>query len=168
MYGNAAAELYIHDNRASVDTAVSLKGKQLSDEPNAFVFRRVFHESCQAELKEGLARLGAVFIARAADLPPAKSNERAPMPIPSPRIVAGTDPETLANLEGGFIIATVTPSAVPEASAVRIRKFGPDYYYVEPLVIESLRDRMPGPEFTLVGSAHARPQPHGASTIAIE
>ncbi len=167
MYGKAAAELYIHDNRASVDTAVSLKGKQLSDEPNAFVFRRVFHESCQAELKEGLARLGAVF-ARGANLPPAESNERAPMPIPSPRIVVGTDPETLANLAGGFIIATVTPSALREASAVRIRKLGPDYYYVEPLVIESLRDRMPGPEFTLVGSAHARPQPHGASIIAIE
>jgi hypothetical protein len=157
MYGDAAAELYIHDNRASVDTAVSLKGKPLSEEPNAFAFRQAFRESCQAELKDGLARLGAVFIARAADLRPAETGKRNPMPTPRPRIVAGTDPETLANLEGGFMVSTVTPSALPEVAAERIRRIGPDYYYRPPVAIESLRDRPSGPEFTLVGSAQAHP-----------
>lgn len=102
MYGAAAANLYVHDNSLPADTAISLGGKRLAAEPYAFAFRQTFSESCQAELKNGLLRLGAVFAAKAAEARSTATGgdrETLPdlLPDPLPRVVVGSDPETLAN-----------------------------------------------------------------------
>ena len=162
MYGGAVANLYYHDNGSSADTAVSLKGKPLAREPYAFAFRNTFSESCQAELKNGLARLGAAFIAKAAKAPPApaaRDREAAPKPLPqpAPRVIAGTDPETLVNRAGSFVVAPVLPpDEAAIVAALLMRKVGSAYYYDDPVVIATLREPRPrGPEFTLIGSALA-------------
>jgi hypothetical protein len=163
MYGGAPAELFVHYNGSPSETAVSLQGKRLAAEPYAFAFRQDFNPVCQAELMRGLANLGRAFAARIAE---AQSNDavkpRGPAPVllpnPSPRIAGGHDPETLANLAGRF---TVAPVLTPEEEAIAaasapIRKLGPEYYYVTPIAIEALRKPLPrGPEFSLIGAAHA-------------
>jgi len=162
MYGGAAADLYFHDNGSPADTAVSLKGKPLAQEPYAFAFRHTFNETCQAELTGGLARLVAIFMARAGKDSPATVNSEARatglLPVPAPRLTAGTDPETLANRSG-----TPTPAAIRSQTedyalgASNIRKLGPDYYYADPVAITRLRDPpLRLPEFTLIGSALAQ------------
>ena len=167
MYGGAEANLYVHYNGSPADTAVSLSGKRLSAEPHAFAFRETFNPSCQAELKSGLSRLGAAFAARAE----AKSTKAGrdlktvfgPVPDPLPRVVAGTDPETLANRGGSFTVGPVTPPDEEEelaTASLLIRKIGAGYYYADPIVIETLSDPPPrGPVFTLIGSARADPRP---------
>jgi len=41
MYGGAAANLYVHGNGSSADTAISLDGKRITAEPHAFAFGRL-------------------------------------------------------------------------------------------------------------------------------
>ena len=166
MYGGASAELYFHDNQAPVDTAVSLKGKSLAAEPFAFAFRRTFSESCQAELKIGLARLGDVFIARSTEAVPERIAENEPIPSPRPRLVAGADPETLFNRAGEFEVARVTSNA--DVASAPIRKLGPDYYYAQPIAIEALRDPPSRPTFTLIGSAQANSDRGGSQVSSVE
>ncbi len=165
MYGGAPAELFTHFNGSPSDTAVSLKGEPIMASTNAFAARHFFSGSCQAQLHRGLANLGEAFLARVAE---AKSNapakDRAPtrapdlLPFPVVRIAPGQDPETLANLAGGFVVRTVRPpeEAAIAAASAPIRKLGPEYYYVTPIAIEGLRNPpQRGPVFSLIGSAHA-------------
>ena len=166
MYGGATANLYVHDNGSPADTAISLGGKRLAAEPYAFAFRQTFNESCQAELKGGLTRLGAAFAMKAAktqSTATVRNRKTLPGHLPDPlsRVVVGTDPETLANRAGHFTVAPVTPQedAAIALAPAPIRKLGSDYYYASPIVIETLRDPPPlGPEFTLIGSAEAAPR----------
>jgi hypothetical protein len=165
MYGGAPAELYTHYNGSPSNTAVSLKGEPIMASTNAFAFRHFYSQSCQGQLHRGLANLGEAFLARIAEAQsnaPAKDRARTKAPdlLPSPvvRIASGQDPETLANLAGGFV---VRPVRSPDAAAViaastPIRKLGPEYYYVTPIAIEGLRNPpQRGPVFSLIGPAHA-------------
>jgi hypothetical protein len=180
MYGGAGAELFVHANGRGAENAVSLAGRPLADEPYAFAYRSTFNESCQIELKAGLENLKEVF---ASTVAAAQANgpvfvERTPAPIllPAPvaRVHPSHDPETLANLAGGFKVVPVTPpgqEAVVVASS-SIRRLGPDYYYQPPPTIEALYEPPDlGPEFSLIGSAHAaeRPKddadPTGSTTV---
>jgi hypothetical protein len=173
MYGGAAAELYVHNNGSSADTAVSLKGKPMRASTNAFAYRHFFSEPCQGQLKLGLANLGEVFLTRIAEArsnapPEGRAKTKAPTLLSAPiaRVAPGHDPETLANLAGGFTVAPVVSpeQAVLAAASVPMRKLGPGYYYASPIVIETLRDPPPrGPQFTLIGSAEARPRAGRAS-----
>lgn len=160
MYAGAEANLFVHNNGSPADTAVSLTGKPLAREPNAFAFRHTFSEPCQAELKNGLSLLAAAFAAKAAQQSTASvegqgSGDRLP-PNPVSRVVAGIDPETVSNRAGRFTVAPVLPAEdAAIAAASQMRKLGPDYYY-DPVVIEGLRAPPPrGPEFTLIGSVLA-------------
>jgi hypothetical protein len=160
MYGGAGAELFVHNNAAPAETAVSLKGKPLAREPYAFAYRQTFNEGCHAELKEGLGRLAVAFLARAAEQSiPVRddpiSASRAP-PDPPPRVAVGVDPETAANRGGRF---TVMPTSQYASIAIaQARQLGSGYYYADPVEIVNLRDPIPRiPEFELIGSAVAQP-----------
>ncbi len=170
MYGGEPAELYVHQNGAPVESAVSLKGEPLTASTNAFAYRHFFSPSCQGQLQRGLANLGDAFLVRVADQnrnTPRRNGQtptEAPslLPMPVARVAPGQDPETMANLAGGFTIAPVeveeetsSDDLVASASAP-MRKLGPDYYYTTPIAIEALRNPpQRGPVFSLIGSAHA-------------
>jgi hypothetical protein len=160
MYGGAEANLFVHDNSSPPETAVSLKGKPLAREPYAFAFRETFNEACQAELKTGLTRLAAAFLAKQEQSTAIGTDETAAstvLPHPLRRPPAGNDPETVANRAGGFIARpTLSSKDAAIVAASRMRKLGSDYYYADSLVIPNVRDRLPsGPRFTLIGSAAA-------------
>ena len=90
--------------------------------------------------------------------PASASRRQIFFPAPLPRIIAGTDPETLANRAGNFTVAPVLPpeEAAVAAASIPIRKLGPDYYYATPISIDALRKPLPrGPEFSVIGTAHA-------------
>lgn len=165
MYGGFGADLFIHNNRSPADKAVSLKGKRLASESYAFAFRQTFVEHCQAELKEGLARLGAALTAKeagtkskAAEKDRDRTSRLLPKPVRRPN--PGIDPETAANRAGRFRVLPVmaSPDAEIEAASANIRKLGSDYYYIRPIVIQTLRDPPSlGPEFSLISTAEAGP-----------
>jgi len=163
MYGGAAAELFVYSNGRSADQAVSLTGTPLAAEPYAFAFRSSFSEACQGELKQGLANLAKAFAdqvaAAKANLPVAPGTP-APVLLPAPiaRVNPNQDPETLANLAGGFTVAPVAPEGTEQVAvaSTKIRRLGPDYYYSVPERIEALYAPPDlGPEFSLISSAHA-------------
>ncbi|HET7715614.1 MAG TPA: DUF2865 domain-containing protein [Bauldia sp.] len=173
MYGGAPAELFVHYNGSPSDTAVSLKGEPLASSTNAFAYRYFYSQSCQAQLHTGLASLAEAFLARMAEAqsnapPEDRAKTVAPKLLPRPmvRVEPGQDPETLANLGGGF---TVRPVRSPEEAAVAsasepMRKLGPAYYYTTPIAVEGLRDPpQRGPVFSLIGSAHADEADDGSS-----
>jgi Protein of unknown function (DUF2865) len=179
MYGGADAELFVYANGRSVDRAVSLTGTPLASEPYAFGFRSDFSEACQGELKQGLSNLAKVFAdqvaAAKADLPVAQGTP-APVLLPGPvtRVNPSVDPETLANLGGGFTVEPVAPEGTEQVAVAssKIRRLGPDYYYSAPQRIEALYAPPDlGPEFSLISSAHAaepaRPSdgPTGPTTV---
>ncbi|SDB47176.1 Protein of unknown function [Bauldia litoralis] len=164
MYGGADAELFILANGRSAERAVSLSGRLLTSEPYAFAYRSNFSETCQEELKSGLAHLEKVFAARIADKTRADVQAAAgvqkyhTLPVPVARINASEDPETLSNLAGRFAVALVKAigSEGVAIASTRIRRLGPDYYYLAPATIDSLYDPPDlGPEFSLISSAHA-------------
>ena len=168
MYGGADAELFYHSNGRSAEEAVSYRGNQrLESEPYAFSYRKTFNEACQAELKRGLANLGAAFVDRVAaakKTTPTAQGTPAPILLPRPvaRINLSVDPETRANLAGGFTVGPVTPGDSEEVlvAASTIRRLGPDYYYMAPPKIEALyKPPDLGPEFSLISSAHASEPP---------
>jgi hypothetical protein len=153
MYGGAEANLFVHHNGAPPESAVSLKGRPLAREPYAFAYRESFNETCHAQLKDGLNRLAAAFLAKAAEHSTAGAEAQVPAsrapPNPPQRAVAGIDPETVANRAGSFMVR-------PALSQSEIRKLGSDYYYADAIAIETLRQPPPqGPEFILIGSAKA-------------
>ena len=165
MYGGAPAELFVHQNGAASDTAVSLKGEPLAGATNSFAYRHFFSPSCQGQLQRGLASLGETFLERVADVrtttpqrerPP--SDAPALLPTPMARVAPGQDPETLANIAGHFRVRPVWSGeeALVAAASAPIRKLGPEYYYTTPIAIEALRTPpQRGPVFSLIGSAHA-------------
>jgi hypothetical protein len=159
MYGGAEANLYVHDNGSPPDTAVSLKGKPLAREPNAFAFRQTFNEACHAQLTHGLKRFAAAFEAGAEQESAALAEDRTATrlsPVPVPRVAAGTDPETIANRAGGFTTAQVRSSNDSTVAAASMRKLGAAYYYADSVLIENLRDAPRRElEFTLVDAARA-------------
>lgn len=165
MYGGAPAELFVHFNGSPSDSAVSLKGEPILASTNAFAARHFFAGACQAQLHRGLANLGEAFLLRVAEAranqpPKEQPKTKAPPLLPAPvaRAAPGQDPETLANLVGGFVVRTVRPpeEAAIAAAMAPIRKLGPEYYYATPIAIESLRvPPLRGPVFSLIGSAHA-------------
>jgi len=166
MYGGAGAELFVHNNAAPAETAVSLKGTPLAREPYAFAYRQTFNEACHAELKDGLNRLGVAFLARAADqASPAPNDQSRAPPDPPARVALGIDPETAANRSGRLTTQPVPSKDTEIAAASKLRKLGSDYYYADPVEIVSLGDPMPRvPEFSLIGSAVAQ----SASTASSE
>lgn len=162
MYGGAGAELFFVAGGRSAERAVSLSRQRLAAQPYAFAYRSTFDESCQRELKSGLAHLEGVFIGRTAE---ATAKETAPaglpqdtIPVPVGRTHPGQDPETLANLAGRFSVVAVRPmdqEQIAVASAP-MRRLGSDYYYRAPLTIDTLYEPPDlGPRFTLIGAAHA-------------
>lgn len=162
MYGGAGAELYYHHNGSSPDRAVSLKGgRPLAAEPYAFAYRRTFSESCQGELKRGLANLANAFEARVAAKGPDKpaASESATtrlMPIPVARANPAIDPETVANLTGEFVPGRIIPEGAQDVVVAEVRKLGDDYYYTLPETIAAIYEAPdPGPEFTLFSEARA-------------
>ncbi len=87
---------------------------------NAFAVRHFFAGSCQAQLHRGLANLGEAFLARVAEAKATPPNDQPdpsaePLPAPVVRAAPGQDPETQANLAGGF---AVRPVRSPEEAAV--------------------------------------------------
>jgi hypothetical protein len=165
MYGGAPSELFVHYNGSPSDTAVSLKGEPMTSSTNALAFRHFYAGTCQAQLHRGLANLGEAFLVRVAE---GKANQplkdqpkrRAPTLLPAPMVRAapGQDPETLANVAGGFVVRPVRSpeEAAVAAASAPIRKLGPEYYYATPIAIENLRNPpQRGPVFSLIGSAHA-------------
>ena len=165
MYGGEPSELFVHQNGAASDTAVSLKGEPITTATNAFAYRHFFSPSCQGQLQRGLANLGETFLERVADTrPSAPQRDRPPsdapalLPTPMARVAPGQDPETMANIAGHFRVAPVrTPEEAEIAAAdAPIRKLGPEYYYVTPIAIEAIRNPpQRGPVFSLIGTAHA-------------
>jgi hypothetical protein len=161
MYGSAEANLFVHHNGSPPESAVSLKGKRLAREPYAFAFRESFNETCHAQLKHGLNRLAAAFLAKAAEYSTAGAEAQVPAsrapPNPPQRAVAGIDPETVANRAGSFMVKpALSQRDAAIAAASKIRKLGSEYYYADAIEIETLRQPPPkGREFTLIGSAKA-------------
>ena len=163
MYGGAGAELFVHANGRSADQAVSLTGTPLASEPYAFAFRSSFSDACQGELKQGLSNLAKAFAdqvaAAKADLPVAQGTP-APVLLPAPatQVNPNQDPETVANLAGGFTVEPVAPEGTEQVAvaSTKIRRLGPDYYYSTPQHIDALYAPPDlGPEFSLISSAHA-------------
>ena len=163
MYGGAGAELFYHASGGRAERAVSRSGRRLVAEPYAFAYRSRFDESCQTELKTGLANLESVFVARAdgvkSDAPArAGIGKWGALPAPAERVNTSTDPETRANLAGHFEVARVGP---PDAETVvvamaDVRRLGSSYYYVEPVTIDAIYAPPDlGPEFSLFSSARA-------------
>lgn len=180
MYGGAEAELFYHSNGRAADTAVSLAGRPLSAEPYAFAYRSTFNESCQIELKAGLENLKEVFASTVAAAqakgPVFVQRKPAPVLLPAPvaRVSPTHDPETLANLAGGFRVVPVVPPGQEEVvvASTSIRLLGPGYYYEPPPKIQALYEPPDlGPEFSLISSAAAaeRPKddtgPTGSTTV---
>lgn len=165
MYGGAEAELFVHSNGRAADTAVSLQGTPLSAQSYAFAYRSSFSESCQIELKRGLANLAEVFadqVAASKANRPAVEGTPAPdlLPRPTARINPARDPETQANVAGRFKVAPIEPEDGGEFTVAGIRRLGPDYYYIAPTTIDALYEAPDlGPEFSLISSAHAAEPP---------
>ncbi len=167
MYGGADAELFVHSNGRTAEQAVSLQGVPLASEPYAFAYRNTFDQSCQGELKRGLANLAEAFAAQVAAAKadtPSVQGEPAPLLLPRPvaRVNLALDPETVANRAGRFKVTPVVPEGSGEftVAASTIRRLGPDYYYVPSAKIDALyAPPDPGPEFSLISSAHAAEPP---------
>lgn len=164
MYGGANAELFYHNNGRGPEDAVSASGQRLESQPYAFSYRETFKDSCQAELKTGIANLGVVFADRIKPHPnqpgvikPLVPRKPSIEPRPIARSEPGTDPDTLANREGEFVVKPVRRDAEDGLVTVAgIRRYGPDYYYEEPEEITAIYEAPDlGPAFTLIGSAKA-------------
>ena len=164
MYGGANVELFYHNNGRGPESAVSASGQRLESQPYAFAYRKDFKNSCQAELKNGIANLGVVFADRIKPHPnrPGVVKPVAPAtpsiePHPIARSEPGTDPETVANRAGDFSVRPVRPDRDDgDLIAGSVRRFGPDYYYEEPETITAIYEPPDlGPAFTLIGSAKA-------------
>ncbi len=165
MYGGAGAELFYHNNGSSPDRAVSMNGKKpLSAQPYAFAYRRSFSESCQGELKRGLANLTGVFQTRMADGKSKKGTAKeiakpSALPTPVARINTAPDPETRANLMAGFVAKRITPEGAEEVVVADIRQLGAEYYYELPEPIAAIYEPPDlGPEFSLFSEARADEQ----------
>jgi hypothetical protein len=129
--------LYIHRSPGQDSEAmVSLAGEPYTALPNAFKYRREYDKACtcqQAGVIAGLQPQGDATMITPVD----PSVPRLPVPIPEARPPAGEDPETMANLGGGYVPAPVVPRAdetpvaglSPDGKAVRI--VGPEFYVAQ-------------------------------------
>ena len=120
-------------------------------------------------MHEGLAALKQRFLSRV----PAKKQRvaaaKGPLPIPKVRLPFFEDPETLANVAGGFRIKPVAPSAVAMAGGPTpaVRMVGPAYYAdlfdLTKLRQKAEQEQALRPSFGLVGpAAAAEPEPGSA------
>jgi hypothetical protein len=137
MYAQSGqADLFTYSTSRDVGEAVSVSGQRYGDQPYAFLYRQGFFPSCQSQLKEGIAALGArYFQARTERVTaePGKAMQAAfvyPMPRMRP-LERWEDPETNALRAGGLAVARYVPE--PEGAPVAaanggMRRVGASYY----------------------------------------
>jgi hypothetical protein len=140
MYPDGEATLFVTRSGDESESAVSLKGQAYASQPFAYGFRKSFTPACKAKLTEGLAALGQRFAAAQAEfLKSSKGKKRRapatvvavdrPAPVPMPRPASWEDPETLANREGGFVIAPPAPAmAESDITGRPVRVVGGDQF----------------------------------------
>lgn len=161
MYGAGEAELYVQTPGAEIEDAVSLaSGRRYGDLPNALMYRETYVPACAVQLKTGIAALVSRYLA----LVPKKKAAvvaalRRPLPpVPMARRSASEDPETLANLAGGFRIAPVVAEAsrlVADAPPASVRMVGAAYYAELFDLAKIRREQELRPSISLIGSAAA-------------
>jgi len=130
--------LYIHRSPGEDSEAmVSLAGEAYTALPNAFKYRRAYDKACTcrpAGVVAGIQPQGDATLISPAD----PSLRRLPTPLPAARPPAGEDPETLANLSGGYVPQPITPLPAQETpvaglspSGKPVRIVGPEYFVAQ-------------------------------------
>jgi hypothetical protein len=136
MYAQSGqADLFTYNTGRDVSEAVSVSGHRYGDQPYAFLYRQGFFPTCQAQLKDGIAALGARYTQARTERvgeTPARSLAAFVFPMPRMRPLARwEDPETNANRAGTLAVARYVPEAerAPVATADSgMRLVGADYY----------------------------------------
>lgn len=145
----AQVELYVHANPGEEsEQAVSLSGQPYTSLPTAFRYRTEYDPTCTCRTTAQTASATNYFPSLDAALASLRGS-RATLtdativptlvPVPPRRPSQSEDPETLANLDGGFVPRPTTPLA-PEAAVANlpatggreVRVVGPAYYYTLP------------------------------------
>ncbi len=167
MYAHdGEAELFVQSNSDDVANATSLSGERYGDQSYAFLYRDTYAPACATQLHEGIAALAQRYFSRV----PARRNRVAsvparPLPIPRARPPVSEDPETIANLAGGFHIKPVVPPAVAmsEVPAKAVRMVGPAYYADLFDLTKARKAQALRPTLSLVGAAEAAEAPKPAA-----
>lgn len=152
QYPPGEATLFYHPfPGGDASQAVSLSGERYFDQPTAFTFQSTFIRSCAVQLHEGLAALRERLLVASPTTPGDQFEMAATqrmatlsVPIPMPRAEWSSDPETLANREGGLAprLHTGPAKAVPIAGGGTGRIVGDPYFFA---------DANPGPPATVAG-----------------
>lgn len=152
QYPPGEATLFYHPfPGGDASQAVSVSGERYVDLPSAFMFQSAFHHSCAVQLHEGLAALKTRIFAGSLAAPTKQFEIAATqrmatlsVPIPISRADWSSDPDTIANREGGLMVKlrTAPVKAIPIAGGGRGRIVGDPYYFAE---------ANPGPPATVAG-----------------
>ena len=166
MYAEGGqAELFVQPGGAEIENATSITtGRRYGDLPNALLYRDTYVQACATQLKTGIAALVSRYLAL---LPRKKAAmiaafKRPLPPVPQGRPPASEDPETLANLDGRFVIAPVVAEAarlVAEVPPKAVRMVGAAYYAELFDLAKVRREQGLRPSISLIGSAAAAETP---------
>lgn len=116
IYGPAGSDLYLYPLDGRPEDMVSVDGSAYAQQDFAFGYRREYRASCQAELKEGLARIESAAIARA-------KSKMIPIPVPrpsEPALVAAAPAETEPKAVSRIIAEFPLYLAAPTSSSRRL------------------------------------------------
>ncbi len=139
--------LYVHQNPGQQsEDMVSLNGTAYTSQPFAFLYRQSYNPACTCNPASngvaggaGFTKVPRVAVAGAVSVPGAvgdQTGDTGPIvPAPMPRPDRLADPETLANMKGGFTPVPITPKvseaiAAAAQSGPRVRVVGPSYSYL--------------------------------------
>jgi hypothetical protein len=159
MYASEGqAELFIQANADEVADATSLSGARYGDQPFAFAYRDSYAPACVTQLHDGIDALKQRYFSRVPLKkrgPAIAAIKKKAIPLPEVRPPLAEDPETIANLAGGFTPQPVAPAvAMSEMPGKSIRMVGAAYY--ADLFDLSKAAKPPSrPGFSLVGPAAA-------------
>ena len=139
MCPSAAAELYVHPNPGGgPEDMVSLSGERYSALPTAFQYRTSLTPSCTCNTAKPGGDTALLSTPLRANAAPAEPTARLPG-LPRARPAPGDDPETVANLMGGYVPqfigsradAVVSDAATSQARTADgrpVRVVGPAYW----------------------------------------
>jgi hypothetical protein len=144
QYPPGEAVLFFHPfPNDDISQAQSLDGKRYAEQNYAFAFRSKYFPQCAARLHKGLAALRKRVYAAVPELlaapPELNAYSAKPVvlaPIPIPRQVKSSDPETLANRGGHYVPRKAL------RSEGEMRTVGDPHYFPE---------RQAGPPATIAG-----------------
>ena len=137
MYAESGqAELFTYNTGRDFSDAVSTTGRRYGDQPYAFLYRQGFFRTCEVQLKEGIAALGARYFQARSERVKTKPERTVQVafayPLPRMRPTdRQEDPETVANRAGGLAVAPYVPEAERATTfiaAADMRLVGAAYY----------------------------------------